>query len=76
MALILHEESRCPCGCGNYRDESMSRDWNWDVQHHKCYAGAALDQMRRAYRKEHKDVDSAEDGLIWSVTPVTPTKPR
>lgn len=72
MALIADEQARCPCGCGNYRDVSMSRDWHWDVEHHKCYAGASLDQARREYRKKHKDTEWAEDGLVWTATPIKP----
>jgi len=76
MALLYLEELKCPCGCGNYRDESMSREWDWDVQTVKCYAGQALDIQRRIYDEQNKNVKGAHDGLIWSATPVVPKKPR
>lgn len=69
-ALHYLEASKCPCGCGNYVDESMSRDFNWDVNWTKCYAGAAIDQIRRQFAKENKGVDGAADGLLWSAAPV------
>lgn len=72
MALILDEESICPCGCGQYVDQSMSRDWNWDVNHRKCYAGAALDQVRREFDRDYKDDPGRHDGRLWSVRPVKP----
>jgi len=71
MEAVYHLESRkCPCGCGNVIDDSMSREWNWDVQSTKCYAGAAIDQIRRQFAKENKDVEGAGDGLLWSAAPV------
>lgn len=72
MALLFDEESRCPCGCGQYVDQAHTRDWNWDVDHFKCYAGAALDQVRREFDKKHKDDPSRNDGRIWTVAPVKP----
>lgn len=77
MALIYHEsEAKCPCGCGQYADEAHSRDWDWDVQHMKCYAGAAIDQVRREFDKAHKGDPTANDGRLWFATPVEPVKPR
>lgn len=72
LALIHHEESVCPCGCGQFVDLAHSRDWNWDVTHRKCYAGAALDQIRRDFDKKHKDDPGRHDGRLWTVTPVKP----
>lgn len=73
-ALHYLEGLKCPGGCGNYVDEAHSRDWYWDVEHHKCYACAASDQVRRQFSKENKGVEGVDDGLLWSVTPVEPTK--
>lgn len=74
MEALQHLESlRCPCGCGNYVDEARSREWNWDVNHVKCYAGAALEQVQRMYRKDNQGVEGSEDGLLWTVEPVAPS---
>lgn len=71
-ALHYLESLKCPGGCGNYVDEAHSRDWNWDVEHHKCYACAANDLIQRDFGKKNKNVEGATDGLLWTVTPVAP----
>jgi hypothetical protein len=71
-AMHYLEASKCPCGCGQFMDDSMSRDWNWNVEHRKCFAGAALDQVRREFDKTHKDDPSRNDGRLWTVSPVAP----
>lgn len=71
-ALHFLEGLKCPGGCGNYIDEAHSRDWNWDVEHHKCYACAANDLVQRDFQKQNKNVEGASDGLLWTVTPVAP----
>lgn len=78
LALIYDEESRCPCGCGQYVDQAQSRDFNWDVTAVKCYAGQALDIVRRMESKSNKGAEGWDDGLLWTVTPVpvVPTESR
>lgn len=71
-ALHYLESMKCPGGCGNYMDESHTRDWNWDVQHHKCYACAATDQIRRMDAKANKGIEGWDDGWLYTATPVAP----
>lgn len=71
-ALAHIEAGKCPCGCGQQMEQSMSRDWNWSVEHRKCFAGAALDQVRREFDKKFKDDPGRHDGRLWFVEPVAP----
>lgn len=58
MALHTLDSLLCPCGCGQYADESHdpeSDGW-WQVDTETvCYAGAALAQWRKDKGPEQMD---------------------
>jgi hypothetical protein len=70
-ALHYLESLKCPCGCGNYRDESMTVQ-AWDVNSVRCIAGMALDQAKRRLDVEYKDDPARHDGRLWYADPVPP----
>ena len=43
LALDLHEDSLCPCNCGQPIDLARNPDIDWDVGEVVCYARRALD---------------------------------
>lgn len=70
MALVYLDELKCPCGCGQYIDEAHSRDFNWDVNTTKCFAGQAIDVAQRMFDQQNEGIKGARDGLLWHATPI------
>jgi len=46
LALDLHEDSLCPCGCGQPIDLAHDPDSDWNIDERVCYARRALDSDR------------------------------
>lgn len=70
LALLLLEEGNCSCGCGLPVEVAHSRDFNFDVNAVKCYAGQAIDIVRRAEAERNKGVKGWDDGVLWTVRPI------
>ena len=76
LALIYHEDTTCGCGCGLPVDIAHSRDYNFDVNTVKCYAGQALDIVRRSDQEKNKGVKGWDDGVMWTVRPILREQPE
>ncbi len=48
LALDDHEQSRCPCGCGQPLTEAADPTRAFVIEEHTCYARRALDRHERA----------------------------
>lgn len=70
LALVFIEETTCGCGCGLPVEIAHSRDYDYDVNSVKCYAGQALDIIRRSDSERNKDVKGWSDGVLYTVRPI------
>lgn len=68
MRLQEWEDEKCPCGCGQPMTLAHDKTKTWVVDDFTCYAGRALDQVKRLKAKEHEDApDGWDDGKHWYV---------
>ncbi len=49
LAFERCEQDRCPCGCGQWRDEAHDVETSgwWEVETVTCWAGSALSEWRK-----------------------------
>jgi hypothetical protein len=52
FGLVVYDESLCGCGCGLPRDVAHDSKQLFVVDEEKCYAGRALEMVRRKKREE------------------------
>jgi hypothetical protein len=65
LALTEHEQSLCPCGCGQPKDLAWNPDsagW-WEVAHLQCQAAAAKAEYAKANKLGDGDMTVVRLGL-------------
>lgn len=71
QALTVHEQSRCPGGCGHYADEAHSDDndgaFEVDTSRY-CHACAALEIYRRSQREKKVEPEPGQLTVVRKLT--------
>lgn len=69
LALTEYEDGLCLCGCGLPRSIGHKKQ-HFKVDSFTCYAGRAVEQVRRLKEAEHKDSEPGwNDGLHYYAVP-------
>ena len=72
IALTEHEDSICRCGCGLPRAIAHKKQ-PFTVHDSICYAGQAIDVVKRMHKAEHKDDEKWFEGRHYVAVPADET---
>lgn len=74
LKLTEYEESLCHCGCGLPREIGHKKQ-GFKVHEVVCYAGKAVETVKRLHREQHKDDTAWFDGRQYVAVPADEAAP-